>query len=131
VRAAVAARLDSRAEIAVDVRGVPADAGPFRTARIDPNARLGKPMVVTLVPEAGRPVLATAYVRIVADYVVAVHAIERGHVVAADDVVAMREEVRDVPLRPLPVASEVRGARALRPIAAGSVVLPGFVLIRR
>ncbi len=58
-------------------------------------------------------------------------AVGRGHVIAAEDVEAVRTELQGTPIRPVPTIDQVAGARALRPIPQGATVLSGFVAIRR
>ncbi len=84
-------------------------------------------MRFTLTPVSGAPVVAVATLRVVTPHVVARRDIVRGQTVAGDDVIVLREEVRGIPLRRLPQGSQVIGGRALRPVPAGAVLLPGAV----
>jgi flagella basal body P-ring formation protein FlgA len=132
VTAALAARLGKDTEISVTLTGLPAGAGPFVEARLDPAARLGRPMIVRLVPASGRAQVAvTVVARVIAPQVVSTRAIERGRLLSADDVTVVRGEVKDAPLRTLPALADVTGGRALRPIAPGTVILAGAVHMRR
>jgi flagella basal body P-ring formation protein FlgA len=88
-------------------------------------------MRFTLVPVSGAPVIAVASLRVVAEHVVARQAINRGDTITAETVASIRDEVRGVPLRRLPQAVQVVGGRALRPVPAGAVLLPGAVTVRR
>lgn len=131
IRAAVIERLGD-VEVAIVALDLPAGAADaFRTARPDPAARLGKPMRFTLVPVSGRPVFATATLRVVGEHVVARRDLRRGHTVASDDVSVVRGELTDAPLRRLPTGDQVLGSRVLRPVPADSIVLPGAVVVRR
>lgn len=132
VRAALAARLGPDVDIEIAIAGLAAGAGPFTEARLDPAARLGRPFVARLVPASSRAVVpVTVTAKVVAPQVVAAHAIPRAQVVTAADVVVVRREIENAPLRPLPVLAEVVGGRALRLIPAGATLLPGFVHVRR
>lgn len=132
IREAVQSRLGVDAEVTVVNLDLPARAGSeFRSVRVDPAAWLGKPMRFTLVPVSGAPVIAVASLRVVAEHVVARQAISRGETITAETVTSVRDEVRGVPLRRLPQAVQVVGGRALRPVPAGAVLLPGAVTVRR
>lgn len=134
IRLAVIERMGEGVEVAVTaVDGLTgADVvRVFREARPDPSARLGRPIRVTLVPEKGTATVVTATVRVIGDRVVVRRAVSRGATVEADDVELVRAELVGTPIRRLPTLDEVTGARALRPIAEGAIVLPGFVLVPR
>lgn len=103
----------------------------LKAIRIDPAATLGKPMRATLVPVTGAPLIATLHVRVTVDHVIAARDIARAETLGAADVTSRRDELRGIPLRRLPQLAEVVGARALRPIPAGGVFLPGAVALRR
>ena len=105
--------------------------GRFRSVRLDPGAVLGKPMRLTLVPATGLPLIAVASVRVTAEHVVAARDINRGETLTDGDVLTRRDEIRGIPLRRLPTPAEVRGGRTLRAVPAGSVFLPGAVVLRR
>jgi flagella basal body P-ring formation protein FlgA len=131
IRDAVAARVGSGADVTiVSISAADLD-GPFREARPDPGARLGRPIRFTLLRDAGLNVLAVATVQVVGDLVVPVHPIGRAKPVTAADVARVRTEWRDVPLRALPSLAEVVNGRTLRPLAAGAPILPGSVVLRR
>jgi flagella basal body P-ring formation protein FlgA len=92
-------------------------------------ARLGGPIRFTLIEERGaRIVMAT--VKVIAEHVITTRSLSRGTMVTAEDVEVVNGELSGVPLRPLPTAEQVIGSRALRPIGAAAVVLPGFVAVR-
>jgi flagella basal body P-ring formation protein FlgA len=132
IRDAVRARLGADAEVVVLSLDVPLRAGTaFRSARIDPAAWLGKPMRITLTPLSGPPVTAVANLRVSTSHVIARRPIVRGQTVGADDVTVLDGEVRGIPLRRLPQGIQVIGGRALRPVPAGAVLLPGAVTVRR
>ena len=113
----------------------PSEATPAPGARLGPRV----PFVLHAQIESdGRPLArpagsATVAMRVVAPHVTAARLIPRGRAIAADDVVERTGEVTDVPMRRLPIASEVIGARVLRDIAAGALItasavaLPGAV----
>jgi flagella basal body P-ring formation protein FlgA len=131
VREAVAARFGAGADVSVTLAGVPDDAPAIRRVSIDPMARTGKPCVVTLYPVSGRAMAVTATIHVVVEHAALAHPVERGHAIEAADIDVRRGEAVDVPLRPLPTASQIAGGRALRPMPAGAIVLSGFVLTRR
>lgn len=131
VREAVLERLGREAEVDVLSVDGAAPGAVFVEAKPSPTARLGDPFRVTLIASEGRPVRATADVRVVVDHVVATHRLERGATLTEDDVEAQKGELVGVPLRALPRIDEVIGARVLRPIDAGAVVLPVSVALRR
>jgi len=131
VRQAVLERVGAGADVEVLSLDLPEFDAALREARPDPAARLGKPVRFTLVTEAGRGVRAVARLRVVADHVVMRHDLRRAHELAGDDIEAVRGEITGTPLRELPTAAQVLGGRALRPLAAGQVVLPGFVALPR
>jgi hypothetical protein len=120
IRRAVLERLGPDVEVTVTPLGLPAPPAVFRTASPDPSAWLGKPMRFTLLPGAGPAIGATADVRVVADHAVAARAVARGQVLTAEDVTATKGELRDLPLRRLPTAQALVGARALRDLAPGT-----------
>lgn len=133
IREAVRARLgESNAEVTILSLDLPARAGTaFRAIRVDPAAWLGKPMRFTLTPVTGAPVVVVASLRVVADHVVALRDIARSAKVGHEDALARRDEVTGVPMRRLPQAAQVLGGRALRPVPAGAILLPGAVTVRR
>jgi flagella basal body P-ring formation protein FlgA len=70
-------------------------------------------------------------VRVFADRAVARRPIARGAVIGSTDIEAVRAAVADAPLRELPSASALAGARARRAIEPGTVVRPSDVIRRR
>ncbi len=131
IRASVLARLGGDVVVTVLSTGIADQSLAFTEARPDPTARLGAPIRFTLLRAGAMPLHTVAEVRVIATYLTATRAIARNQAVADDDVVEVRAEVRAVPLRPLPGRRDVRGARALRPIAVGATILPGWVVGRR
>lgn len=132
IRRAVDERLGGGNDVAIVTIDVPERAGAaFTSARPDPAARLGRPMRFTLVPVSGSPVVAVATLQVVGHHVVAQRSLARHDIIAAEDVSTVRGELRDMPIRRLPSGEQLMGSRVLRPIAAGSVVLPGAVAVRR
>jgi flagella basal body P-ring formation protein FlgA len=142
VVAAVHERMGAGAEVVVD------DVRVFSAAGVDPsdvtpvpNAQLGPQVNFVLhgqsdadgrrrATAAGRAVVV---MRVSAPHVSALRLIPRGKTIAAEDIVEETGEVSHVPLRRLPVASDVIGGRALHDIAAGAllagsaVAMPGAV----
>ena len=131
IRRAVAERLGADADVQVTSVGVTGDGAFVREARPDPAARLGKPMRFTLVTDRGAALPVTASVTVVARYAVATRDVARGATLAGEDVNFMRAEVTDVPLRRLPAARDIVGARTLRAIPAGAAVVGGMVAVAR
>ncbi|ODS53921.1 MAG: flagella basal body P-ring formation protein FlgA [Acidobacteria bacterium SCN 69-37] len=131
IRAATA-KLGTDAVVEIVALDLPAGAADrFVDARIDPAAKLGRPMRVVLVPARGSRVLGTASLRVVAAHAVARRDLPRGTTVTSDDVEIVTGEVQQVPLRRLPGADEVIGSRVLRTIPSAAIVMPGAVALRR
>ena len=131
IRAAIVERLGGNIDVTITALDLNGDAPAFREARPDPSARLGKPIRFTLVTMAGGVMTATATLSVTADHVVVRRRISRGATVTPEDVSAERGVLQGMPLKALPIAEHVVGARALRPIDAGAIVLQGFVLAPR
>ena len=131
IRAAVLERMGPGVEVTVTPISVPAPPALFRAASPDPAAWLGKPMRFSLVTGAGLATAAGADLRVVGEYAVPTQAIVAGHVLTADDVKSTKGELRDLPLRRLPTAESVIGAKALRMMAAGTTIQSSFVIVRR
>ena len=131
VRAAVIERLGQGVDVSISATGVSGAAPVFRDARPDPSAWLGKPVRFTLVTGTGTVVPVSVVLTVIGDRVVARHEIARGRKLTADDLESVHGEIANVPMRRLPTAVELVGAKALRPMDAGTTVLPGFVLRRR
>ena len=132
VRAAIAERLGLDAEISVAIRDLEDGPARFREARPDPNAKLGdRPIRFALITSEGAAMSVSADVTVVAAQVVVRRPVLRGHAVTAADVETVKDRLNGVPITRLPAAGEVIGARALRPLDPGTVVLPSFVAIRR
>ncbi len=127
---AVVARVGSGAEVTVRLASAVAPnwPGDVSAASIDPAARLGAPIFVTFLNGPAASLRVSADVRIVADYVRASHALLSGQTITAADITPVRDVVPTMPLRHLPTAAEVIGARAIRRLNAGDVVQAGFVM---
>jgi flagella basal body P-ring formation protein FlgA len=131
VRDAVRARLGAGVDVDILQIGITGSARVFRDARPDPSARLGRPIRFTLVTTDGGLLPVSVVLAVTGERVVALRAIDRGAVVSAADIETVRGVLADVPLRRLPGAGDLAGGKALRPIAGGVTVLPGFVAARR
>lgn len=131
IRDAVVRRVGGDADVTVLTVDAADPSARFREARPDPSARLGKPVRFTLIGETGAALIVVATLRVVLTHPVTCTAIDRGHVVGAEAIAAVRDEIKDVPIRSLPGLDEVTGARALRAIPQGATILPGFVALRR
>jgi flagella basal body P-ring formation protein FlgA len=131
VRAAVLERMGPDVEVTVTLLSLPAQPALFRSATADPSAWLGKPVRVSLLTGAGPATFASVDLKVVADYAVTTHEIAAGRVLTADDVKAAHGELRDMPLRRVPAAGALVGARALRAMAAGTTIQSSFVIVRR
>jgi flagella basal body P-ring formation protein FlgA len=113
-------RLFTRGAVPDDVRATP-----------DPSARLGGPIVFTLVgstrdaggaPRAAVVGRAEADVRVSVPHAAAARLVTRGGALEGDAIEAADGEVAGVPLRPLPTAGDLAGATALRNLARGEVI---------
>jgi len=98
----------------------------------DANARSGHPSRFVLKWMAGegrarRYGEASATVRVTLTHFQTTRTVERGRPLQADDVEQVRGDAAGLPLRPLPV--QVIGARALRDLAAGSVITEADVKV--
>lgn len=129
IRAAVLERVGAEVEVTVTPLSLPAEPRTFKSATPDPSAFLGKPVRFSLTTATGRTVSATADVRVVAEYAIATHSVSRGQVLTSDDVLSAKSELTGVPLRRLPTASALVGAKTLRPLTAGVPVQESFVAI--
>jgi flagellar basal body P-ring formation protein FlgA len=134
IRAAIVGRLGSDADVevlSVDLPSRADAAGPYRDARPDPAAWLGRPMRFTLQPVTGAPVVAVATVRVVATYLVATRALDRNEVLSDEMIRVVREDLTGLALRRPLTLAQVQGRRLLRPLPAGAVLAPGAVIVRR
>ena len=131
IRAAVLERVGAGAEVTLAALDVPGPATAFRSARPDPEGRLDKPMRFTLSTATGASVIGVVSVHVVVDHAVTRRAMVRGEVLSAADLQVVRDGLRGLPLRKLPTADQLIGARALQPLAAGAIVMPGSIAIRR
>lgn len=131
IRASILARMGPDADVSVAVLDLARDANVFLEARPDPSAALGKPVRFTLITASGAALPVTAMIHVVIDHAVTCRPVERGQRLSADDVEAVRTEVQDSPIRHMPTAVDLVGARALRAMAPGTTVLATFAKIRR
>jgi flagella basal body P-ring formation protein FlgA len=131
VREAVRARLGAGVDVDIIELGISGSARVFRDARVDPSARLGRPLRFTLVTTDGGLLPVSVVLTVTGERAVTLHAIDRGAVVTAADISVVRGVLVDVPLRKLPGVDDLAGGKALRSIAGGATVLPGFVAVRR
>jgi flagella basal body P-ring formation protein FlgA len=131
IRAAVVDRLGPDVEITITPVSVPAEPKVFRTATPDPTAFLGKPMRFSLVTGTGRTVSVIVDVKAVAEYAMATHSISRGQVLKPEDIAAAKSELKNIPLRRLPTADALVGAKTLRPLEVGTPVQASFVQLKR
>jgi flagella basal body P-ring formation protein FlgA len=131
IRAAVVARLGAGVEVSIDALDLSPDAPVFREARPDPSAALGKPIRFALLTRDGAMLHVTATLSVTVAHVIVRQPIARGAVVAAADVTEVRDQLRGLPLRHLPSIADVVGARALRRMDAGVVMLAAFVALPR
>jgi flagella basal body P-ring formation protein FlgA len=123
---AVLERMGPSAEVVVGAIN-PSWDGPFTRVAIDPSARIGGPVAITIFTGPAASVRVSAVVKVVVDYVVAGRPVPGGQVLVAADVTAVRGVVAQVPFRRLPTLAEVVGARGLRPLAPGEIIQPSFV----
>ena len=124
---AVKARM--RGVLAVEVESIEVTATPMPgdlVATPAPDARSGRKSLFSLTVEtpAGprRVGSAMATVRVEANLLLAAAPLARGTTLGAGDVVAARDIAHGVAFRPLPVLSEVAGARLTRTLDAGAPV---------
>jgi flagella basal body P-ring formation protein FlgA len=131
IATAVVARVGTGADVDVQLASAiaPTWHGDLTSVAIDPAARLGAPVFATFLAGPSASLRVSATVRIVADYVRASHAIPAGQVIAAGDITPVRDVVPAMPLRHLPTAGEVIGAKSIRRMAAGDILQAGFVVI--
>ena len=129
--AAVAARMGPSAQ--VDIRSVaPAGlAGPALRVTLDPAARLGTPLTVTVLNGPSASVRASVDLRVSVAHARVARAIERGQIIEMADLTPITDVVVGLPLKPLPTAEDLVGARAVRTLSAGEIVQNGFVARRQ
>jgi flagella basal body P-ring formation protein FlgA len=122
---AVTLRMGASAAVTSCVIDRALDAGPWAVANPDLASRLGNSIWFTL-QRAGAttaPVRVRAALTVTVEHGRATHVLPRGTVVSEQDVLAVNAEVTGVPLARVPVASELIGARVVRVVDAGAVVL--------
>jgi len=129
--AAVLARMGPLAE--VEIRSIaPAGApGQFQRVTLDPAARLGTPLAFTLLNGPSASVRVSADVRVTVPHARVARPIERGQILDAMDLTEVTDVVVGLPLKQLPTADELIGARAVRPLNTGEIVQSAFVARRQ
>jgi len=141
VRAAIVRSVRARMGDMVEVRveelspRVFATPGQDLTAAPEPGARLGRSIRFSLRSRSatdsrriGSTVgYATAVIFVAALHVRSARALDRGTVLEAADLVESRGEVGAVRMVRLPVAADMVGAVAMRPLAADEVLVGGIV----
>lgn len=122
---AVTARMGTTAVVTSCVVDTSVAGGPWLVAHPDAAARLGADMWFTLQPAepALTPVRVRAALTVEVTHGRATHLLPRGTVVAAGDVQAVRAVVDGVPFARVPEAAELIGARVIRVVDAGAVML--------
>jgi len=130
IRSAVLARVGGDASVTVSSIDAAATDLSVIEARPDPLARLGKPMRFSLLTTQG-VIAVTVALDVEVTHAVARVAIERGHAAAAAVIDDVRGPLTGTPLTRVLTRAEAAGARALRPIAAGAVLLPGDLAVSR
>ena len=103
-------------------------------ARPVPGARLARPTRFTLyrkstgeVRATGRVGYAVAETRVSMEHVRAARSIGRGTVLSEDDLVLTVGDIGGVPLKPLPIHTDLIGARVSRALRAGDLVTSTMV----
>ena len=129
--AAVRQRLGADAEITVVSIDVKGDSPVFREARPDPAARLGKPMRFTLLAGASDTLPVNATLSVVVPHAVIKTDVIRGQALTPAEFDIVRAELTGVPLVKMPPPESVGGAKTLRPMTPGTVVLASFLALRR
>jgi flagella basal body P-ring formation protein FlgA len=134
--AAVQARMGPDVEVAIDDLRVPAG-WPHETvqARLDPGARLGRPMRFALgAPSAGAGGAvawtgsAEARMRVLVPHLHTRRPVARGETLGEADVALVRHAV-DGPLRPWPAAGHAGRIRVVRDLAADACLAPGTISV--
>jgi flagella basal body P-ring formation protein FlgA len=125
---AVMERMGRGAEVVVGAI-TPEWTGSFTRLAIDPSAKIGGPVGITVYTGPATSVRVRADIKVVVDYLCATRPIAGGQILAAADVTAVHGVIADVPFRRLPGMAEVIGARGLRQLAPGDVIQPGFVAV--
>jgi len=131
--AAVHQRMGAGVQVIVDVVQIFSAPGDFESIDVAPNpdAQIGEHVVCVLRAEVGsgasRRALGIGHVvvnlHVTVEHAIATRAIMRGQTIGPSDVVSETSEVTGVPLRRLPTAEELVGARVLRNVAEGAVVV--------
>jgi len=125
VIAAVHERMGAGTEViveALEIFNAPDDGRDAIDATPMPGAKLGGRVSFVLHGQGARGGRAVATLHVAAPHVEAARLIPRGKTIDAGDVTEQTSEVTGVPLRRLPTAADVIGARALHDVAAGALV---------
>ena len=131
IRSAVRARMGEEAVVTIKSIGITGDGLMVREARPDPSARLGRPVRFTLITAENAALPVQVDLSVTIPHVVVREAVMRAHVIESGQVHEVRAEVVDTPLTRLVTQKEAVGARALRPLAPGTILLPAYVAARR
>ena len=131
IGAAVRQRLGIDADVTVLSIDVKGETPVFREARPDPAARLGKPMRFTLYSGTNDSLPVNATLSIVVPHAVIKADVTRGQALTAADYEIVRTELSGTPLVRMPAPESVTGARTLRPMTPGTIVLASFLALRR
>lgn len=136
ITSAIQARMGPETEVTIDAVSLHRP-WPHASARvrIDPGARLGRPLRVALGAAADPSATTVAWtgsadaeVRVVAAHLHARRPVPRGATISDADVVVVRHAV-DGPLRPWPAADAVGRSRALRDLAPDACLTPSTLLL--
>lgn len=131
IRAAVRARMGEDAVVTIKSIGIAGDGLKVKEARPDPSARLGRPVRFTLITANGAALPVQVDLTVEVPHAVVKQPVLRAHVIEATQVEEVTGVVVDTPLTRLVTRAEAVGARALRPLAPGTVMLPAHVAARR
>jgi len=115
-------------DASVDVRGFTPDWDEsFVKVSIDPSARIGGAVWITIFTGPAKSSRVRAEVAVVVDYVCASRPLSAGQAITAEDLTPVRGAVTGVPFRRLPTMVDLVGGRALRSLAASEVIQSGFI----
>jgi flagella basal body P-ring formation protein FlgA len=131
IRTAVLSRVGGDA--VVSIKSIDTNQADLRVreARPDPAARLGNPVRFSLITGAGPVAPVTANIEVVVTHTVARQEIGRGHSVERSAIQEVKGVLTGVPIGRVVTGAEALGARTLRPIAPGTVLVPSYLALRR
>jgi flagella basal body P-ring formation protein FlgA len=138
IQSAIAARMEQRFEVTLDdfTCSLTSAAPQALVAKPDPLARTGQAVRFSITTAAAGPRgyavelgRATAIVRVTGDHVRSRRAMAAGGTLTAADLEVVDGPLDGLPLRRLPMLSDLLGARLLRGLAAGSPVAADAVAI--